>query len=74
MAGVKDSEAGGERLMTLPEVAEHLQIAERTAYLWAQTGRLPGFKVGAAWRFKRCDIDLWVDEQKRLTEAKRRGR
>ncbi len=52
-------------LMTLPEVARFLKIARRTAYLWAQQGRLPGFKVGTGWRFKREDIDQWVEAQRR---------
>lgn len=56
-----------QRLMTLPEVATYLQIAERTVYLWAQSGRLPSFKIGNVWRFKRDDIDHWIDERKRHT-------
>lgn len=54
-------------LMTLPEVAQFLKIAERTVYHWAQKGRLPGFKMGTVWRFKREDIDHWIEEQKRMT-------
>lgn len=59
------------QLMTLPEVAAYLQIAERTVYYWVQTGRLPGFKLGAVWRFKRDDVEHWIDEQKQRTERRR---
>ena len=58
-------------LMTLPEVAKFLKIAERTAYQWVQTGQLPGFKLGTGWRFKRDDVDKWIDEQKLKTHQKR---
>jgi excisionase family DNA binding protein len=51
-------------LLTLPEVAKFLKIAERTAYQWVQTGRLPGFKLGTGWRFKRDDIEHFIEEQK----------
>ncbi|MCG2705684.1 MAG: helix-turn-helix domain-containing protein [Candidatus Omnitrophica bacterium] len=26
---------------------------------------MPGFKVGATWRFKKSSIDKWIDEQER---------
>lgn len=58
-------------LMTLPEIARFLQIAERTVYQWAQTGKLPSFKIGNVWRFKREDIEHWIEEQKLNTP--RRG-
>ena len=62
----KAEKPGEERkLMTLPEVAEHLRIGQRTAYAWAKDGTLPAFKVGGTWRFDRGDIDRWVEEQKR---------
>ena len=51
-------------LMTLSEVAEYLKIAERTAYGWVKEGKLPGFKLGSAWRFDKADIQKWVQEQK----------
>lgn len=56
-----------ERLMTLQDVAEYLQIKERTIYSWVQNGKIPGFKLGNTWRFKREDIDLWIEERKRDT-------
>jgi PTS system nitrogen regulatory IIA component len=47
--------------MTLEEVAEYLRVSERTVYDWAQKGELPCGKFGTAWRFKRDDIQIWVD-------------
>jgi PTS system nitrogen regulatory IIA component len=60
-----------EKLMTLAEVAEYLQIKERTIYQWAQQGKIPGFKLGNIWRFKRDDIELWIEERKRDTPRKK---
>ena len=60
-------------LMTLAEVAEYLKIAPRTAYGWVKAGKLPGFKVGSAWRFERADIEAWVEERKAKT-GRRSGR
>lgn len=55
-------------LMTLAEVSTYLKIAERTAYGWVKAGKLPGFKMGGAWRFERADIQKWVEEKKRKTD------
>ncbi|MCP5347364.1 MAG: helix-turn-helix domain-containing protein [Gammaproteobacteria bacterium] len=53
-----------DEIMTLKEVAAYLKLAEKTAYRLAAEGKLPGFKVGGSWRFKREDIDRWIEEQK----------
>jgi len=60
-----------DRLMTLQDVAEYLQVKERTIYQWAQKGDIPAFKLGNVWRFKRQDIDLWIEERKRDTPRSR---
>ena len=50
--------------------AEYLKIAERTAYGWVKEGKLPGFKMGSAWRFDKADIQKWVQEKKDKGSAK----
>ncbi|MDZ4057649.1 MAG: helix-turn-helix domain-containing protein [Polynucleobacter sp.] len=67
---MSDKETPPDKLMTLQEVADYLQIKERTIYQWAQNGKIPGFKLGSAWRFKKADLDLWIEEQKRNTPRK----
>ncbi|RLA42198.1 MAG: DNA-binding protein [Gammaproteobacteria bacterium] len=57
----------GDEILTLREVAEYLKLAEKTAYRLAAEGKLPGFKVGGSWRFKKEDIEAWITEQKRKT-------
>lgn len=44
-------------ILTIREVAEYLKINEKTAYRLAAEGKLPGFKVGGAWRFRKDEID-----------------
>lgn len=53
-----------DEILTLKEVAEYLKLAEKTAYRFAAEGKLPGFKIGGSWRFKREDIDRWIEEKK----------
>jgi excisionase family DNA binding protein len=52
-----------DTIMTVKEVAEYLRVNQRTVYRLAVDGRLPSFKVGATWRFKRSDIDGWISAQ-----------
>ncbi len=54
----------GSELLSLPQVARYLGLAERTIYVWAQQGRIPAFKIGATWRFRRSDIDAWLETQR----------
>ena len=64
-------------LMTLQEVAEYLKLSQRTIYGYAQRGVLPGIKIGTAWRFRKADLDAWIETQRRLTEestARRNGK
>ena len=50
--------------LTVREVAALLSVDEKTVYRLAKRGDLPGFKVAGTWRFKRDDIDAWVEKQK----------
>ena len=53
-----------DEIMTLKEVADYLKLAEKTAYRLAAEGKLPGFKVGGSWRFKREDVLKWIEDKK----------
>jgi excisionase family DNA binding protein len=50
-------------IMTLPEVADYLKVAERTLYRLAASKKIPAFKVGGAWRFTKSDIEAWIRSQ-----------
>ena len=58
----------GDEILTLQEVADFLKLAERTVYGYAQKGLIPGIKIGSAWRFRKADIDTWIEEQRQITE------
>lgn len=67
--------AAHDEIMTIPEVAALLKIADKTVYVLAQRGKLPGFKVGGQWRFSRTAINTWIDAQSKTAGASsQRGR
>lgn len=50
-------------ILTLEEVADYLRVSERTVYDWAQKAEIPCGKLGTSWRFRRSDIERWVEEK-----------
>ena len=48
-------------IMTIRGVADYLKLTEKTAYRLAAEGKIPGFKVGGSWRFKRSEIEDWIE-------------
>ena len=58
-------------IFTVQELARYLRMQPVTIYKHAKAGKLPGFKVGANWRFKKATIDCWIAQQE---EKKRAGR
>jgi excisionase family DNA binding protein len=51
-------------MLTVKEIATLLRVDEKTVYRLAKKRELPGFKVAGAWRFKREDIESWIEKQK----------
>ena len=56
-------------IMTIREVADYLKLTEKTAYRLVAEGKIPGFKVGGSWRFRRTEIEGWIDRKVSRKEA-----
>lgn len=59
--------------MTVHDVALYLNVDEKTVYRLAQRAELPGFKVAGTWRFKRADIDAWIEQRKARSADEKKG-
>lgn len=55
-------------VMTIKELSEYLKLKEKTAYKLVADGKIPGFKVGGAWRFRKTEIDKWISKQEKEGE------
>src|SRR5258708_22079014 len=53
-----------ETFLTTEEVLEYLQVNLRTVYRLIKAGKIPAVRVGRQWRFRRHDIDAWLDSQR----------
>jgi len=49
-------------IMTIREVASYLKMTEKTIYKLAKERKIPAFKVGGNWRFKKEAIDEWIEK------------
>lgn len=56
-------------IMTIREVADYLRLNEKTTYRYAAEGKIPGFKVGGNWRFRRADIEGWIARETKKDKA-----
>jgi excisionase family DNA binding protein len=50
--------------LTTEEVLEYLQVNLRTVYRLIKAGRIPAVRVGRQWRFRKVDIDAWLESQR----------
>jgi len=56
--------ASDDVFLTTEEVLALLQVNLRTIYRMIKAGRIPAVRVGRQWRFRKRDIDTWIDSQR----------
>ena len=52
-------------LMTIEEIADYLRVKKRTVYEWLKKGKIPAIKTVGQWRFKKTQIDHWLENQQK---------
>ena len=53
-----------DTFLTTEEVLDYLHVNLRTVYRLIKAGKIPAVRVGRQWRFKRADLDAWLDGQR----------
>jgi len=61
---------GLREVMTLEEVAEYLQVSQKSILRMAQTGKIPAAKVASQWRFMRSVVDDWLMAQMEIPSVR----
>lgn len=49
-------------IMTLDETAKYLKIGKSALYKMAREGKIPAVKIANQWRFRKEDIDKWLQK------------
>jgi excisionase family DNA binding protein len=50
--------------LTTEEVLEYLHVNLRTVYRLIKAGKIPAVRVGRQWRFRKVDLDVWLNRQR----------
>ena len=49
-----------QEFMTTKEVAQYLRVDQYTIYRLVSQKKIPAFKIGNQWRFKRSLLERWL--------------
>jgi len=55
----------GPGMLTVRELAGYLRVHQTTVYRLLREQKLPAFRVGAAWRFNRQEIERWMTHERK---------
>ena len=63
-------------VMGIREASEYLGVSPETLYKYVYEEKIPAFKLGNRWKFKKTVLDRWMEKQSTQREegARRKGR
>lgn len=57
-----------EKLLTAEQLASYLKVDKFTVYRLVTQKKIPAFKVGNQWRFKRALVEEWLMKNSNVFE------
>jgi excisionase family DNA binding protein len=54
-----------EVFLSTDEVLEYLNVNVRTVYRLIKAGKIPAVRIGRQWRFRKADIEIWLESARR---------
>jgi len=60
-----------ENLLTTDQVARYLRVDKFTIYRLVAQKKLPAFKVGSQWRFKRSILERWLQKNSNVSSTRK---
>ncbi len=49
------------RWLSLSEICQYLGVGKDTVYKWINRAEMPAHRMGRLWKFKREQVDAWVE-------------
>lgn len=56
-------------VMNIRQASQYLGISPDTLYKYVAEEKIPAFKLGNRWKFKKTMLDRWMEKQSRVPEA-----
>jgi excisionase family DNA binding protein len=74
--GNKGTMADSREVMNIRQASQYLGVSPDTLYKYVGEQKIPAFKLGNRWRFKKSKLDQWMEEKSSQVEpqAKRKPR
>jgi len=63
--------AESREVMNIKEASDYLGVSADTLYKYVYEERIPAFKLGNRWKFKKSKLDQWMDEKSTVREEGR---
>ena len=61
--------ADAREVMNIRQASQYLGVSPDTLYKYVNEQKIPAFKLGNRWRFKKSKLDQWMEEQSAGVEA-----
>lgn len=59
-------------VMNIRQASQYLGVSPDTLYRYVCEGRIPAFKLGNRWKFKKTVLDRWMEKKMSSMEGRRR--
>jgi excisionase family DNA binding protein len=63
--------ADAREVMNIRQASQYLGISPDTLYKYVSEERIPAFKLGNRWKFKKSILDTWMEHQSLNSEVAR---
>jgi excisionase family DNA binding protein len=63
--------ADPREVMNIRQASQYLGVSPDTLYKYVNEQKIPAFKLGNRWRFKKSRLDQWMEEQSSEMEVKK---
>jgi excisionase family DNA binding protein len=61
--------ADSREVMNIRQASDYLGVSPDTLYKYVGEERIPAFKLGNRWRFKKSRLDQWMEEKSSQVET-----
>ena len=61
--------ADSPEVMNIRQASKYLGVSPDTLYKYVNEQKIPAFKLGNRWRFKKSRLDQWMDEKSSEAEV-----
>ncbi len=66
--------ADAPEVMNIRQASEYLGVSPDTLYKYVYEEKIPAFKLGNRWKFKKTILDTWMERKSTVGEGKAKKR